>query len=101
MSFVTMDDKAYIDGLIGTYELSNVSLLREIYIDAYLTSAENYKTLRAEVDSPERPLPIAILSRMRYGAACWRTKHFVKRRSWPWPLKREFRKPTGSRWSAM
>ncbi|MGH2544421.1 MAG: Fic family protein, partial [Ardenticatenaceae bacterium] len=54
MSFVTMDDKAYIDGLIGIYELNNVSLLREIYIDAYLASAENYKILRAEVDSPEK-----------------------------------------------
>jgi len=54
MSFVTMDDKAYIDGLIGIYEINNVSLLREIYIDAYLASAENYKTLRAEVDTPDK-----------------------------------------------
>ena len=54
MSFITMDDRAYIDGLIGIYELNNVSLLREAYIDAYLASAENYKTLRAEVDTPEK-----------------------------------------------
>jgi hypothetical protein len=54
MSFVTMDDKSYTDGLIGIYELNNVSLLREICIDAYRTSAENYKTLRAEVDAPNR-----------------------------------------------
>ena len=54
MSFITMDDSAYIDGLIGIYELNNVSLLRDIYIDAYLASAENYKMLRAELESPER-----------------------------------------------
>ncbi|MBW1773313.1 MAG: Fic family protein [Deltaproteobacteria bacterium] len=54
MSFLTMDDSAYIDGLIGTYELNNVSLLREVYIDAYMTSAENYRTLRAEVETPEK-----------------------------------------------
>jgi hypothetical protein len=53
MSYLTMNDSAYIDGLIGIYELNNVSLLREAYIDAYMTSAENYKTLRAEVETPE------------------------------------------------
>lgn len=54
MSFLTMDDGAYIDGLIGIYELNNVSVLREAYIDAYLASAENYRTLRAEVEAPDK-----------------------------------------------
>lgn len=54
MSFMTMDDGGYIDGLIGIYELGNVALLREVYIDAYMASAKNYKALRAEVDSPEK-----------------------------------------------
>jgi len=54
MSYLTMDDSAYIDGLIGVYELNNVSLLREAYIDAYITSAENYRTLRAEVETPDK-----------------------------------------------
>lgn len=54
MSFTTMDDSGYIDGLIGVYELNNVSLLREVYIDAYLASAEKYRVLRAEVESPEK-----------------------------------------------
>jgi Fic family protein len=52
MSYLTMEDSAYIDGLIGIYELNNVSLLREVYLDAYLTSAENYRTLRAEIETP-------------------------------------------------
>lgn len=54
MSFLTMEDRGYIDGLLGVYELNNVSLLRDVYIDAYLTSAENYKTLRAEVETPDK-----------------------------------------------
>lgn len=54
MSFMTMDDGAYIDALIGIYELNNIALLREVYLDAYMASAENYKTLRAEVDAPEK-----------------------------------------------
>lgn len=54
MSFLTMNDRDYIDGLIGVYELNNVALLRDAYIDAYMTSAQNYKALRAEVDAPDK-----------------------------------------------
>lgn len=54
MSFLTMDDGNYIDGLFGIYELNNVSLLREVYIDAYLAAAETYRVLRAEVERPEK-----------------------------------------------
>lgn len=54
MSFLAMDDATYIDGLIGIYELNNVSLLREVYVDSYLASAEKYRILRAEVDTPEK-----------------------------------------------
>ena len=54
MSFLTMDDAEYIDGLIGMYELNNVSLLSEVYVDSYLASAENYRVLRAELDSPDK-----------------------------------------------
>jgi len=54
MSFLTMDDRDYIDGLIGVYELNNVALLRDAYIDAYVASAQNYKALRAEVDAPNK-----------------------------------------------
>ena len=54
MSFLTMDDRAYVDGLIGVYELNDVALLREAYIDAYVTSVENYRTLRAELEAPEK-----------------------------------------------
>ncbi len=54
MSFLTMDDATYLDGLIGIYELNNVSLFREAYIDAYIASSANYKVLRAEVESPDK-----------------------------------------------
>lgn len=54
MSFVAMDDKDYMDGIFGIYELNNISLLRDAYIDAYVASARNYHALRAEVDSPEK-----------------------------------------------
>lgn len=54
MSFLTMNDRDYIDGLIGIYELNNTALLREAYIDAYLASAKNYQVLRTELETPEK-----------------------------------------------
>ena len=54
MSFLTMDDGDYIDGLIGIYELNNVALLRDAYMEAYTASAENYRALRAELDVPDK-----------------------------------------------
>ena len=54
MSFLAMDDRAYVAGMLGVYELNNASLLREAYIDAYLASAENYKSLQTELDAPHK-----------------------------------------------
>lgn len=54
MSFLAMDDRDYVDGLIGVYELNNVALLREVYIGSYLASAEKYRVLRAEVETPNK-----------------------------------------------
>ena len=54
LSFVAMDDTAYIDALIGVYELNNVALLRKVYVEAYLASARNYGLLRAELESPAK-----------------------------------------------
>ncbi len=54
MSFLTMNDSDYVDGILGVYELNDVSLLRDAYLAAYTTSARNYKILKAEVDVPEK-----------------------------------------------
>lgn len=54
MSFVFVDEGAYADGLIGVYELNNSELLRKVYIDAYMVSAENYRVLRGEIEVPEK-----------------------------------------------
>lgn len=54
MSFLSMNDSDYIDGLIGIYELNNVALLREVYVESYLASAIKYNVMRAEVETPEK-----------------------------------------------
>ncbi len=54
MSFLTVDDETYIGGLIGVYELGNVALLREAFVDGYRRSARNYHVLQAEIDTPHK-----------------------------------------------
>ena len=54
MSFLEMNDSAYIDGLLGVYEINDVSLLREAYINAYLASARKYTSLRFELEAPAK-----------------------------------------------
>ncbi len=54
MSFLEADDATYVDGILGIYELNNVSLLRESFVDGYIASAENYRVMRAELDSPDK-----------------------------------------------
>ena len=54
MSFLTVDDGDYINGLIGIYELDTVALLRDAFMDAYMASAENYRVLSAELEMPDK-----------------------------------------------
>ncbi|MFZ5615824.1 MAG: Fic family protein [Pseudomonadota bacterium] len=54
MSFLAMNDKDYIDGLIGVYELNDISLFRDACINAYLASADNYRAMRAEAETPDK-----------------------------------------------
>ena len=54
MSFLAIDDRAYVRGLLGVYELNDVSLLREAYVNGYVASAERYRHLRPEVIHPPK-----------------------------------------------
>ena len=54
MSFLAVNDRDYIAGLLGIYELNNIALLRDVYLEGYLASAEKYRVLRAEVDTPHK-----------------------------------------------
>ena len=54
LSFVATDDREYVDGLLGVYELNEVGLLKQVYLDSYLASARTYTALRAQMDSPHK-----------------------------------------------
>ena len=48
MSFFAIDDQDYIHGLLGVYELNDVSLLREAFVKGYIETARRYRYLRPE-----------------------------------------------------
>ncbi len=54
MSFFAIDDHDYIRGLLGVYELNDVSLLRQAFVNGYVEAARRYRYLRPEAIRIER-----------------------------------------------
>ena len=54
MSFLAIDERAYVRGLLGVYELNDVSLLREAYVNGYIASAKRYRYVQPLAIHPER-----------------------------------------------
>jgi hypothetical protein len=54
LSFVDVPQRAYIDGLLGVYELNRVELLRDVFVWAYERSAQRYAAIRQSLGEPDR-----------------------------------------------
>ncbi|MCY3621839.1 MAG: Fic family protein [Gammaproteobacteria bacterium] len=54
LSFVATDDRQYVDGLLGVYELNEIALLKQVYLTSYVATARQYTALRAQMDSPPK-----------------------------------------------
>lgn len=54
MSFFAINDNEYIQGLIGVYELNDLSLMREAFVNGYIATARRYRYLRPEAINPEK-----------------------------------------------
>lgn len=52
LSFVDVPDRAYIDGILGVYELNSVALLRDIFVWAYERSCARYSAVRHSLGQP-------------------------------------------------
>ena len=61
LSFVDVPERAYIDGVLGVYELNRVELLRDVFVWAYERSSARYSAVRQSLGEPD---PF----RMRYRA---------------------------------
>ena len=53
LSFVDMPERAYIDGILGVYELNRIELLRDVFVWAYERSAARYSALRRSLGEPD------------------------------------------------
>lgn len=61
LSFVDIPIRAYVDAVLGVYELNRVELLRDLFVWAYERSCERFTTIRDSLPAPD-PL------RLRYRA---------------------------------
>lgn len=53
LSFVDVSDRAYIDGILGVYELNRVELLRDVFVWAYERSCTRYSAVRQSLGEPD------------------------------------------------
>lgn len=54
LSFVDVPERAYVDGILGVYELNRVELLRDVFVWAYERSAARYSALRRSLGEPDK-----------------------------------------------
>lgn len=62
LSFVDVPQQAYIDALLGVYELNRIELLRDVFVWAYERSCARYSAVRKSLGAPD---PFRIRYRIR------------------------------------
>lgn len=53
LSFVDVPERAYVDGILGVYELNRVELLRDVFVWAYERSCARYSAVRQSLGEPD------------------------------------------------
>jgi len=53
LSFVDVPERAYIDGVLGVYELNRIELLRDVFVWAYERSCARYSAVRRSLGEPD------------------------------------------------
>lgn len=53
LSFVDVPERAYIDGMLGVYELNRTELLRDVFVWAYRRSCARYSAVRQSLGEPD------------------------------------------------
>jgi hypothetical protein len=48
-----LPERAYIDGVLGVYELNRIELLRDVFIWAYQRSCARYSAVRQSLGEPD------------------------------------------------
>lgn len=53
LSFVDVPERAYVDGMLGVYELNRIDLLRDVFVWAYGRSCARYSAVRQSLGEPD------------------------------------------------
>jgi Fic family protein len=53
LSFADVPERAYIDGILGVYELNRIELLRDVFVWAYERSCARYSAVRRSLGDPD------------------------------------------------
>ena len=53
LSFVDVPERAYVDGILGVYELNRIDLLRDVFVWAYERSCARYSAVRQSLGDPD------------------------------------------------
>src|SRR3990172_2296466 len=61
LSFLDVSERAYVDGILGVYELNRVELLRDVFVWAYERSCARYSAVRQSLGEPD---PFRLLHRV-------------------------------------
>ena len=53
LSFVDVPERAYVEGMLGVYELNRIELLRDVFVWAYERSCKRYSAARQSLGEPD------------------------------------------------
>ncbi len=73
LSFIDVPEQAYIDAMLGVYELNRIELLRDVFVSAYARSCQQYVAVRQQLMPPDT-------FRLRYRAELTETVRAIVRR---------------------
>ena len=76
LSFVDVPQNAYVDAMIGVYELNRIELLRDVFVWAYERSCQQYVAVKQNLVPPDtfrlrfrKPLSMVVADIVRSGEA--------------------------------
>jgi Fic family protein len=53
LSFIDVPERAYIDGILGVYEMNRIELLRDVFVWAYERSCQQYAAVKQSLVPPD------------------------------------------------
>lgn len=74
LSFIDVPREAYVEGILGVYELRRVDLLRDVFVWAYERSCQQYVAIRQQLVPPDT-------FRLRYRAELTATVRAIVQRA--------------------